>query len=97
MNALPATALIGALVDDLDDRLLRTGTDRAFVTQLCAEAIAFAWTISRDLPNGHVGRRARTAAALLLELGAPEVSSALRGQLSVACEIIAIGAHGNDD
>lgn len=95
MNASTATALLGALVADLDDRLLRTGTDRAWVTQLCSEAIAFSWTLSRNLPDGHVGRRARTSAALLLSLGAPEMSPVLQCQLSVACEIIAIGAHNN--
>ncbi len=93
MNALPATALIGALVEDLDDRLLRTGTDRAWIAQLCSEAIAFSWTLSRNLPDGHVGQRARNSAALLLSLGAPEMSPVLQVQLSVACEIIAIGAH----
>lgn len=93
MNALPAPALITALVENLDDRLLRTGTDRAFITQLCAEAIAFSWTLSRHLPDRHVGQRARDAAALLLELGAPEMASDLHRQLAVACEVVAVGAR----
>ena len=93
MHALPAPELINALVDDLDDRLLRTGTDRALVVQLCSEAIAFSWTLSRNLPDGHVGQRARNAAALLLELGAPEMAPALRAQVALACEVIAIGAR----
>lgn len=93
MNALPAPELIGALVENLDDRLLRTGTDRAFVIQLCSEAIAFSWTLSKNLPDGHVGQRARNAAALLLELGAAEMTTELREQICLACEVIAIGAR----
>ena len=93
MNALPAPELINALVENLDDRLLRTGTDRAWVIQLCAEAIGFSWTLSNKLTDGHVGSRARNSAALLLELGAPEMSPELREQISLACEVIAIGAR----
>ena len=93
MHALPAPKLIRALVENLDDRLLRTGTDRAFIIQLCSEAISFSWTLSRNLPDGHVGQRARNAAALLLELGAPETAPELRDQLCRACEVVAIGAN----
>ena len=93
MQALPAPELINALVENLDDRLLRTGTDRAWVLQLCSDAIGFSWTLSNKLPAGHVGRRARTSAALLLELGAPEVAPELRAQISLACEVVAIGAR----
>lgn len=93
MNALPAPELINALVENLDDRLLRTGTDRSWVIQLCSEAIGFSWTLSNKLPDGHVGSRARNSAALLLELGAPEMSAELRNQISLACEVIAIGAR----
>lgn len=93
MNALPAPELINALVDDLDDRLLRTGTDRALVIQLCAESIQFSWTLSRTLPDGHVGQRARNSAALLLELCTPEMDAELRAQVCLACEVIAIGAR----
>lgn len=95
MQALPAPELINALVENLDDRLLRTGTDRAWVTQLCAEAIAFSWTLGKNLPDGHVGARARNSAALLLTLGSPEMSADLREQISLACEVIAIGARTN--
>lgn len=93
MNALPAPGLINALVENLDDRLLRTGTDRSWVTQLCSEAIAFSWTLSNKLPDGNVGQRARNSAALLLELGAPEMNADLRTQICLACEVIAIGAQ----
>lgn len=95
MNALPAPELISALVENLDDRLLRTGTDRELVLQLCSEAIAFSWTLSRWLPEGHVGQRARNAATLLLDLGAPEMAPVLRAQLTLACEVVAIGARTN--
>jgi hypothetical protein len=102
MDALPAPELITALVENLDDRLLRTGTDRAWIVRLCSEAIAFSWTLSRHLPDGHVGQRARNSAALLLELGAPEVAPELRERICLACEVIAIGAqtswvHGSTD
>lgn len=95
MNALPAPELINALVENLDDRLLRTGTDRNWIIGLCSEAIAFSWTLSRHLPDGHVGQRARNSAALLLDLGAPEVALDLREQISLACEVIAIGARAD--
>jgi hypothetical protein len=90
MNALPAPQLLSALVENLDDRLLRTGTDREYVVDLCSEAVAFSWTLSRWLPDGHVGQRARNAVALLLELGAPEMAPDLRAQITLACEIIAL-------
>ncbi|HEX4190292.1 MAG TPA: hypothetical protein VHZ06_04795 [Marmoricola sp.] len=93
MNGQPAPQLVPALVENLDDRLLRTGTDRDFVLRLCSEAIAFSWTLSRRLPDGHAGHRARNAALLLLELGAPEVARPLREQIALACEVIAIGAR----
>lgn len=93
MHALPAPELINALVVNLDDRLLRTGTDRLWVVQLCSEAIAFSWTLSKNLPEGHVGQRARNSATLLLELGCPEMSADLRAQIGLACEVIAIGAR----
>lgn len=95
MNALPAPELINALVENLDDRLLRTGTDRAWVVKLCSEAIAFSWTLSNKLPDGDVGSRARNSAALLLELGAPEMAPDLRDQIALACQVIAIGARTN--
>lgn len=93
MHALPAPELVSALVENLDDRLLRTGTDRDWVLQLCSEAVAFSWTLSNRLPDGHVGQRARNSAALLLELGAPEMATDLREQICLACEVIAIGAR----
>ncbi|MCX6396345.1 MAG: hypothetical protein NTV23_07670 [Propionibacteriales bacterium] len=95
MHALPAPELINALVEKLDDRLLRTGTDRVWILKLCSEAIAFSWTLSKKLPDGHVGQRARNSAALLLELGAPEMSPDLRDQIALACEVIAIGARAD--
>jgi hypothetical protein len=93
MDALPATHLINALVENLDDQLLRTGTDRVLVLQLYSEAIAFSWTLSRYLPDGNVAQRARNAAALLLELGACEMTPDLRAQIIHACEIVALGAR----
>lgn len=93
MTAHPAPQLVPALVENLDDRLLRTGTDRDYVLQLCSEAIAFSWTLSRRLPDGHAGQRARNAAMLLLDLGTPEVAPALRQQIALACEVIAIGVR----
>lgn len=93
MHALPEPELINALVENFDDRLLRTGTDRDWVLQLCSEAIAFSWTLSNRLTEGHVGQRARASAALLLELGAPEMSDELRDHICLACEVIAIGAR----
>lgn len=93
MHARPAPELITALVENLDDRLLRTGTDREWVLQLCSEAIGFSWTLSNNLHEGRVGQRARNSAALLLELGAPEMAPELRIQICLACEVIAIGAR----
>lgn len=93
MTALPAPHLVNALVENLDGRLLRTGTDRDFVATLCSEAIAFAWEPDPFLPSGHVGQRARTSAQMLLGLGAPEMTDGLRSQIALACEIIAIGAR----
>src|SRR5690349_5855643 len=93
MQALPAPELINALVENLDDRLLRTGTDRDLVLRCCSDAIAFSWTLSNKLPEGHVGQRARNSAALLLELGAPEMSEKLRREIGLACEVVAIGAR----
>lgn len=93
MNALPSRELVVALSTAVDARLGQEHPDRPVVMELCAEAIRFSWTLSKDLPEGHPGQRARSAAALLLELRFPEMRAGVRHQLSVACEIIAMGAH----
>jgi len=96
MNALPPRELIDALRTAVEARLGEGHPDTPFVLELCADAIAFSWTLSRRLPDGHVGQRARTSAALMLELGFPEMRPGLRRQLTVACEIIAMGARRAD-
>ncbi|RNL62929.1 hypothetical protein EFK50_14485 [Nocardioides marmoriginsengisoli] len=93
MTALPSPHLLDTLGTAVDARLGADHPDRAFTIKLCAEAIGFSWILSRRMPDGHVGRRARTSAALLLELAFPEMRAGVRHQLSVACEIIATGAH----
>lgn len=91
MKALPPRELIDALRSAVEARLGEGHPDTPFVLELCADAIAFSWTLSRNLPDGHAGQRARNSASLMLELGFPAMRPGLRRQLSVACEIIAIG------
>jgi hypothetical protein len=93
MSSLPSTHLLDTLGAAVDARLGAHHPDRAFAIKLCAEAIGFSWILSRRLPDGHVGQRARTSAALLLELAFPEMRAGVRHQLSVACELIATGAN----
>lgn len=93
MNTLPSRELLDALITAVEPRLGADHPDRDLVLEICAEAVAFSWTLSRRLPDGHVGQRARTSAALLLELTFPAMRPALRRQLSVACEILAMGGR----
>jgi hypothetical protein len=98
MNSLPSPPqLLDALGTAVDARLGADHPDRAFAIKLCAEAIGFSWILSRRLPDGHVGQRARSAAGLLLEMAFPEMRAASRHQLAVACEIIATGAKARLD
>jgi hypothetical protein len=93
MNPLPTTPhLLDSLGAVVDARLGPGHPDRAYVIKLCAEAIGFSWVLSRRLPEGHVGMRARAAASLMLELGLPELRAGERHRLAVACEILATGA-----
>lgn len=96
MNALPPRELVATLRRAVEARLGEGHPDTPFVLELCADAIAFSWTLSRRLPDGHVGQRARTSAALMLELAFPEMRPGLRRQLSVACEIIAMGIRPSE-
>lgn len=93
MSSLPAHDLLTSLGTVVDARLGEDHPDRAFAIKLCAEAIGFSWILSRRLPDGHVGQRARTSALLLLELAFPEMRAGVRLQLAVACEILATGAQ----
>ena len=70
--------------------------DRELAVTLCTEAIAFSWTLSRRLPDGPVGQRARSAAALMLGLAFPDVRAGLRDQLAVDCERLAMGVPWHD-
>lgn len=96
MNALPPRELLDTLRTAVAARLGEDHPDTGFVIELCADAIAFSWTLSRNLPDGHAGQRARTSAALMLELAFPQMRAGLRRQLSVACEIIAMGVRRAD-
>lgn len=96
MNALPPRELLDTLRTAVEARLGEDHPDTWLVIELCADAIAFSWTLSRNLPEGHVGQRARTSSALMLELAFPEMRPGLRRQLSVACEIIAMGVRRPD-
>lgn len=96
MNALPPRELLDTLRTAVAARLGEDHPDTGFVIELCADAIAFSWTLGRNLPDGHAGQRARTSSALMLELAFPEMRPGLRRQLSVACEIIAMGVRRAD-
>lgn len=94
MSSLPQSPhLIHQLGAVVDAELGEDHHDRAFAIKLCAEAIGFSWLLSRRLPVGHVGQRARSAAALTLEMAFPEMKPAVRHRLAVACEILATGAR----
>ena len=94
MNARPSPELQGSVRSAVYARL---GTDREhdreLVVTLCNEAIAFSWTLSRNLPDGHVGQRARSAASLMIAMAFPDMRPWLRRQLSVTCELMAMGVH----
>jgi len=93
-SALPSRQLLDAVRIAVDARVgAEDDHDRELVVVLCSEAISFSWTLSRRLPDGHVGQRARSAAALLLELTFPDMRPAVRHQLSVTCEILATGVR----
>jgi len=55
---------------------------RDLALDLCVEVIA----IAPDLPGGHPGRAARSAAMLLLEMAMPELEPGARRDLAHACE-----------
>ena len=94
MSALPSPELLGSVRSAVYARLGNEGAyDRELLVSLCNEAIAFSWTLSKRLPDGHVGQRARSAAALMIGLAYPEMRAGLRHQLAVACEIIAMGVR----
>ena len=99
MSALPSPAVLtsvrSAVYARLDrDAEAREGAyDRELLVNLCNEAIAFSWTLSKRLPEGHVGQRARSAAALMLVMAYPGMRPGLRHQLAVACEAIAMGVR----
>ena len=93
MSALPSPNLLDSLGRVVDARLGADHPDRAFAIKLCAEAIGFSWILSRRLPDGHLGQRARTSAALMLELAFPDMHPDARQQLAVWCEILATGAQ----
>ena len=55
---------------------------RDLALDVCVEVIA----IAPELPGGHPGRAARSAALLLLEMALPDVDARLRRGLAHACE-----------
>jgi len=81
--------LIEILQHTVADHLGPATLDQDLVVAMCVDAVAFARTYS---PH-HVGLRARSAASLLLELACPTMSAPLRHELSIACELAAIGAE----
>lgn len=94
MSALPSPQLLGSVRSMVAARLgAGSEHDGELVVALCNEAITFSWTLSKNLPDGHVGQRARSSAALMLELTFPEMRAGLRHQLAVACELIALGVR----
>jgi hypothetical protein len=94
MSALPSPQLLTSVRAAVYARLGNEGAyDRELLVTLCNEAITFSWTLSRRLPDGHVGQRARSAAALMIALAYPEMRAGLRHQLAVACEAIAMGCR----
>lgn len=71
----------------MDDSLLTlTGQlpqhHRDLALDVCVEVIA----IAPELPGGHPGRAARSAAMLLLEMAMPELAPGARSDLAHACE-----------
>lgn len=95
-SALPSPQLVSSVRAAVYTRIeADSGYDRELLVTLCTEAIAFSWTLSRRLPDGHVGQRARSSASLMLSLAYPQMGAGLRHQLSVQCEIIATGGRGS--
>lgn len=92
MSALPSQALLASVRSAVYARL-DAEHDRELAVLLCNEAITFSWTLTKRLPDGHVGQRARSAAALMLGLAFPDVRPGVVHQLAVACEIIAMGVR----
>lgn len=98
MSTLPSPQLLDSVRKAVDARLTAEDDfDRELVVVLCGEAIAFSWTLSRRLPDGHVGQRARSAAVLLLGMTFPQMRHGLRCRLSLACEILAMGVRLPED
>jgi len=92
MSSLPSPELVGSVRSAVYARLAAEDDHvRELAVTLCSEAIAFSWTLSRRLPDGHVGQRARSSAALMLGLAFPDMRMSVRHQLAVACEILAMG------
>lgn len=82
------TELVELLEHTVTDHLGPVTLDPALVVLMCTDAVTFA----RGYSSQHVGQRARSSASLLLELACPTMSEPLRHELSVACELAAIGA-----
>ncbi|MBO9524334.1 MAG: hypothetical protein J7518_22580 [Nocardioidaceae bacterium] len=63
-------------------------SDHDAAVRCCLDAVDFA----REDGGPGAGAKARRAAALLLELACPHLSSDTRRELAVACELTALGA-----
>lgn len=83
-----SSELLELLEHTIADHLGPATLDQDLVVLMCVDAVAFA----RAYSPHHVGQRARSAASLLLGLACPGMSAPLRHELSVACELAAIGA-----
>jgi hypothetical protein len=94
MSSLPSSDLVSSVRAAVHARLAAEDDHtRELAVVLCSDAIAFSWTLSRRLPDGHVGQRARSEDALMLSLAFPEMRAAVRHQLAVSCEILAMGVR----
>lgn len=80
--------LVGLLDHSITDHLGPTTVDHDLVMTMCTDAVTFA----REYSPRQVGMRARSASSLLLDLACPQMSADLRQELSVVCELTAIGA-----
>lgn len=63
-------------------------TKRDLALDVCVEVIA----IAPELPGGHPGRAARSAAMLLLEMAMPDIDARSRRDLAHACERAVVAA-----